>query len=429
MFSFLYCFRILLIAIFSGLGLSLTAFDVFFGNQRVLQFGNQRVVYVDIKNARTVEDITGNINRQVAGTDLVDLRVGFAADIPPAARTAILTEALRDACAWRIFYLDCSGNRLIKPPVLTGLINVHFLDLHGNNLVEAPELTGLANLAHLDLHGNNLVAAPILTGLINLRFLNLSSNQLRLSPVLSGLANLKCVFLQTNRLVQPPVLTGLTQLEALWLHDNDFNRLLLAMRFRVEPVVVPLALADTLNLNFGYPFLPIPYQIEQSGVNGGPETLVDITNPGVDRARPRFLTRRSFDLLPEPKLNPFTRLPIPQTMNLVDSWRYWRDQGMHPEDFDSKLKEAEPVALQENVYTVTPVVARAFMQERAIDETRIKAVLSRFKGDEINVTALLDLMHMPELEELDCTVSDEHAALYAFAQVSEDLCNASCTIS
>ena len=125
-------------------------------------------------------------------------------------------------------------------------------------------------------------------------------------------------------------------------------------------------------------------------VIGVSTNLIDIATPGVD-TRPWFLYQASLAALPVPRRNPLTGRNIVSTMNLAESWRYWRNRGLSAADFDSRLTEAEPVEL-ENGYTVTREVAQEFLRERGISDERVAAILQALPEGDINVAALLAAM-------------------------------------
>jgi hypothetical protein len=220
----------------------------------------------------------------------------------------------------------------------------------------------------------------VLTGLTNLKRLFLTNNRLVEPPVLTGLVNLKMLLLNNNQLNYPPVLTGLMSLEDLDLSENPFEQLIL----------IPEALANRIDLEN----IHASYQIEYEAAKG----LVDIAQPGIDNL-PFFFFRESIARLPLPKRNPITRGTITQMRNLVESWRYWREQGISAQAFDDKLREMEPVMLEENMYTVSPAVARSFLQERGLTEARIMQILGALPGESVNVTALLNAMYPVQAQQ------------------------------
>lgn len=385
----------------------------------VVAFDQQRPL-VAIKNVHTAQDI----RHKFPLLGFFDLRVDFSPAVPFEERSLILTDAFDDERASRIVALDLSynglrqppvlstlsnlreldlaGNELTEPPVLTNLITLREVILSGTHLVRPPVLTGLIHLKSLDLSSAHLSQAPVLTGLVNLRELDMRNNDLVQPPVLTGLTNLKKLFLNNNHLVEPPVLTGLINLKMLLLNNNQLNHppvltglmsledLDLSENSFEQAILIPEALADRIDLEN----IHAPYQIEYEAA----KALVDIAQPGVDRL-PFFFFRESIARLPLPKRNPITRGPITQTRNLVESWRYWREQGMLAQAFDDKLREMEPVMLEENMYTVSPAVARAFMRERRLTEARIMQILEALSGETVNVTALLNAMYLQHAQQ------------------------------
>lgn len=332
-----------------------------------LTAGYQDPVSLVINNVRSTADITDEMpfNRHF------DLQVRFAKGVLSQARTQILTEAFADERASRIVRLDLIGNRLTQSPVVTGLHGLEELHLDNNSLERPPVLTGLTRLRWLFLNNNQLVNPPVLTGLVNLSYLDLSH----------------------NRLTEPPVLNGLADLSVLHLAQN----------FLVRPVILPLVIANKVRLDQ----IGAPYLIDNQAPTATGTSLVDIARAGDDRV-PFFTALETLNRLPLPKRNPLTRGLIAQTRNVVDSWRYWREQGMSQEAFDDRLRQMEPVMLEENMYTVSPALADAFMQERGLSRARITEILGQF-ADEVNLTELLNLMY-PEALRQEALADNEPSA-------------------
>lgn len=313
--------------------------------------------------------------------------------------------------------LTIAHNQLDTPPVLAGLVELGSLNLSYNQLVRPPVLLGLINLRDANFERNRLVQPPVLRGLINLSRLDLDHNWLVQPPVLAGLQNLSILNLSHNQLAEPPVLTGLVNLISLTLDHNYFNGLLRQL-FSQRPVVIPLTLIERLDLAH----LGAPHVIEQLEDEIESTRLVDIATPGVDTV-PFFLTHDTITRLPIPKANPLTRAAILHTMNVVESWRYWRGRGMSAHDYDAKLQDAEPVRIEEDIYTVTPEHARLFMRDRDIPDDSITAILDGFESNEVNVTALLTKMAATQAWPSSTFSSP------GFSDVSEDVLNELCPIS
>lgn len=360
-----------------------------------------------IRNAYNVADITS----QLPPDGAFDLKVECDHRLEPADRTALLSAAFADERVARVVELDLVSNELVLPPVVTGLHNVERLCLGVNKLIEPPVVSGLTRLSWLGLGMNELTHAPVLTEVPHLEVLTLNNNQLteppvlssasflrvlelshnRLmhAPVLAGLARLEYLSLDNNRLVQPPVLTGLPHLRILALTKNAFER----------PVVIPPALADRMNLDA----LRVSYQIGQEGVDqeeirqqelaAFKMQLVDIGLPGLD-AVPFFFTRETIARISRHGFvrNPLTRSMTLSRMNLPESWRSWSHAGIAAADFDARLRDAEPVMVEENLYTVSRQDARDFLSARGVPAHQLLLILTRFEGKYINVTALLDAM-------------------------------------
>lgn len=373
---------------------------------------------VRVRLVHTAEDI---VSRMPAGGQFA-LSVQFAHEVDPIERTEIINQALRHERAFGIVALDLSENQLILPPVVTGLLNlqrlnlsvnqlrrspvltglIHLreLDLTGNQLRQSPVLIGLTHLHTLDLTGNEIIQPPVLTGLAHLQKLTLSCNRLRQPPVLAGLVNLQELALSENQLIQPPVLTGLIHLNELYLSQNrltyppvltglpELEVLLLRRNPLQQPVRIPRALFDRLHHDLDEASYVLT---DDEAALGAATNLVDIATPGVDTV-PFFLVQETLSALPVPKINPSTRRQILQSMNLAESWRYWRDHGVREADFDARLRELEPVAYEANLYTVERQVARDFMRDRGFDESAITAIFRTFSDENVNVTALLDAM-------------------------------------
>lgn len=333
-----------------------------------------------VNNVRTADDIISRMPSVAA----YYLKVRFAHEVDSAARTAILTQAFAHARAAGITKLDIADNFLSDPPILTGLKKLQTLNLSFNRLIQSPQLTGLVDLRKLWLDYNKLTYPPDLAGLVQLTKLDLSD----------------------NNLIEPPVLTGLAHLKDLYLGNN----------FLDEPVIIPSVLVDKINLAY----IGAPFKLEVLDMR-----LIDIATPGVDTV-PFFFTRDTIKQL-KGAINPITRGKIVHAMNLVESWCYWRDHGMSAEDFDARLREKEPVMYEENIYTVDRHVAHDFLRERGMNKWQIKMILSTLRKHEINVTALLDLMHAPQIEQLG--TPNKEGLLGNVLQAAVDLVQESCVVS
>lgn len=354
------------------------------------------IISLRVTDVQSADDIISSLPH----SGLYNLTIRFFNDVPPAERTVILNQALADERAQQIRSLRLQYNRLVEPPVLTGLANLRYLfldqnelqhppivaslenleiiDLGSNELQEAPEVHGLERLEVLSLSGNRITQAPALTGLPRLSRLHLSDNPLLAAPILTGLIALEELDLRNNQLTQPPVLDGLINLQALQLGGNRF----------IQPVRVPANLPNlALELAQNHQG-PVAYELDEGAVL---TDLVDIATPSTD-SKPFFLLQSSLNDLPIPKKNPLTRAEVIHTMNLAQSWRYWHEKGMSQAEFDERIREIEPIQLEQDAYTVSRTVAEDFMRERGCSDSRIASILRNFEGDIINVTELLDAM-------------------------------------
>lgn len=113
---------------------------------------------------------------------------------------------------------------------------------------------------------------------------------------------------------------------------------------------------------------------------------------------PQCLTKNTYNKLEklpmnrEQLLSPFNKEPIIQTLNLADSWEYWKAKGISAQEFDEKIHQGDPLLDDEESFTVSKAIAEQFLRSRGFTEEEVSQILSQLapSGDYLQVNELLD---------------------------------------